>query len=959
LLLSNDTTQPAETRVTLVGIAILDLIKSMSSFVNHAPKTAIYYPNKSNHINIGIGEEIIPVSHDDGALSFEIRHFIDKSFLDSLPEAAGQIVPCVPQINGPITNASGTRVLGMLEKPLQFNVLLEKGAEVTVHNRVVLHGLNASHMNGKTGTKGKFHKTKGRFSVKLDESGKSLLVKEVNLRKLDLVSTRQRTQNQNACEEEKGNSSKSQLSQVMYPFVAVKVSLANIVVVENFPVPLHISMKQLQYPTLVEFEATMTVHETERAFAFRMNGSQIGLDALIHNARVSTGSNKGLNREVFSKLFWNGSPELDEKYKNHPFWNSDSMCRGWTNNLKQQQQALFLKLQQKVYKNCIHCQMEEYEKGVDTSLVKEGGQCYPPWKEELVVPLAKTYNWQRMESNDSSMLCFLRLSTEDSIDEKLAAPWKEILHVWPLTGTVGIYHTHPTEDTLEYFKKEMNFTKFVRIMMNPRIHSDTYWKNEMMLDFANNRVKHTLQIVELIKEGKKLDQEEAEEQKKYNEDTENGSTMFGGPNPNLGMPGALIPDDQKKPPPKTWPLRGFVRVNPDDTNEYPAAVCRDDPSTFVPQALGEHGRVRKWGLYNDNEDPRDEIANMMRDVQQRNNNLHWYRHHFNPKRQFINALIKRKIALKHVPEIKAILSTKLMVLRVALLGCEDKVWRRIIVPAATSLAVFHDQILISVMGWARAYHGYVFEDPTDGTVFGPQRNSGYIDMMHAEGSFHCIADDRRVPLGLLLQGGVGAQLYWTYDLGDKYEHVIVLEELQDMDNSKTAAEAVVVIDGCGACPPEDGNGIPEKYCRDYAGFLSYYKKKPKKCRQIIRDVERKACNYCIPPSTSGYERKQIKFNPLVFDLEYHRQLLAVSIAGPRIEKPSGLGPAGKGINEFRDSTASCAACGDTVKVLKKCACLLVRYCSPDCQKSGWKEHKLICPVHIAKKKAKRKKKKKN
>ena len=429
--------------------------------------------------------------------------------------------------------------------------------------------------------------------------------------------------------------------------------------------------------------------------------------------------------------------------------------------------------------------------------------------------------------------------------------------------------------------------------------------------------------------------------------------ILGGVNPNLGMPGALIPDDQKKPPPKTWPLRGFVRVNPDDTNEYPAAVCRDDPAHFVPQALGEHGRVCKWGLYYNNEDPRDEMASMMRDVQQHNNNLHWYRHHFNPKRQFINALVKRKLASKHVPEINALLSTKLMVLRVALSGCEDQVWRRIIVPAATSLAVFHDQILIPVMGWARAYHGYVFEDPTDGSVFGPQRNSGYIDMMHAR-SFHCIADDRRVPLGLLLQGGVGAQLYWTYDLGDKYEHVIVLEELQDMDSSKTAAEAVVVVDGGGACPPEDGNGIPDKFCRNYTGFLSYYKKKPKKCRQIIRDVERLACNY----SSCWLTNQPRKFNPLVFDLEYHRQRLAVSITGPRIEKPSGLGAAGVGINEFRDSTASCAACGDTVKVLKKCPCHLVRYCSTICQQSGWKEHKLICPVNIAKKEAKKKKKKK-
>ena len=48
------------------------------------------------------------------------------------------------------------------------------------------------------------------------------------------------------------------------------------------------------------------------------------------------------------------------------------------------------------------------------------------------------------------------------------------------------------------------------------------------------------------------------------------------------------------------------------------------------------------------------------------------------------------------------------------------VWRRFRLPGSTNLPVLRDQVLTVVMGWARAYHGYAFEDPSDGSWFGPK-----------------------------------------------------------------------------------------------------------------------------------------------------------------------------------------------------------------------------------------------
>ena len=77
--------------------------------------------------------------------------------------------------------------------------------------------------------------------------------------------------------------------------------------------------------------------------------------------------------------------------------------------------------------------------------------------------------------------------------------------------------------------------------------------------------------------------------------------------------------------------------------------------------------------------------------------------------------------------------------------------QRFQLPGSTNLPVLHDQVLIVVMGWARAYHRRAFEDPTDGSCFGPKTYIGGIDDMHIQMQYFALADDRKLPLALPLQ----------------------------------------------------------------------------------------------------------------------------------------------------------------------------------------------------------------
>ena len=88
----------------------------------------------------------------------------------------------------------------------------------------------------------------------------------------------------------------------------------------------------------------------------------------------------------------------------------------------------------------------------------------------------------------------------------------------------------------------------------------------------------------------------------------------------------------------------------------------------------------------------------------------------------------------------------------------------------------HFIYIIRITSCYIAYHGYMFLKTADGTILGPDRNDGYIDMMHA-GIHHIkVIDDRKWPLAFLLQQPGDTCLY-TYDLGDNFEHILLLEEV--------------------------------------------------------------------------------------------------------------------------------------------------------------------------------------
>lgn len=114
------------------------------------------------------------------------------------------------------------------------------------------------------------------------------------------------------------------------------------------------------------------------------------------------------------------------------------------------------------------------------------------------------------------------------------------------------------------------------------------------------------------------------------------------------------------------------------------------------------------------------------------------------------------------------------------------VWRRLLVPADTGLDRLHEAI-VAAFGW-QGYHMHFFTSGPD--EFGvPDPELGFID-------------ERRVSLGQLI-GGVRDRLLYTYDLGDNWEHEIVVEELLDADPE---VRYPVLLAAKGACPPEDCGG---------------------------------------------------------------------------------------------------------------------------------------------------------
>jgi len=136
-------------------------------------------------------------------------------------------------------------------------------------------------------------------------------------------------------------------------------------------------------------------------------------------------------------------------------------------------------------------------------------------------------------------------------------------------------------------------------------------------------------------------------------------------------------------------------------------------------------------------------------------------------------------------------------IKVTLLGTDPPIWRRLLVPAALTLAQLHD-VVQTAMGWQ---NGHMHEFRAGQRYFGkPDPDDRSMGMDPVE-------NERTARLSEVLRKN-GPKLIYTYDLGDSWEHAIVMEKQLPVDPN---AKYPICTDGQLACPPEDCGGIPGFY----------------------------------------------------------------------------------------------------------------------------------------------------
>jgi hypothetical protein len=136
-------------------------------------------------------------------------------------------------------------------------------------------------------------------------------------------------------------------------------------------------------------------------------------------------------------------------------------------------------------------------------------------------------------------------------------------------------------------------------------------------------------------------------------------------------------------------------------------------------------------------------------------------------------------------------------IKVTLLGTRPPIWRRLHVPSSLTLAQLHDAVQ-TAMGW----HGGHMHEFRSGQRYFSEPDPEYRSM-----GMDPAENERKVRLSDVLRK-TGNKLIYTYDLGDSWEHAIVLEKQLPVD---PIASYPVCTDGQLACPPDDCGGIPGFY----------------------------------------------------------------------------------------------------------------------------------------------------
>ncbi len=128
-------------------------------------------------------------------------------------------------------------------------------------------------------------------------------------------------------------------------------------------------------------------------------------------------------------------------------------------------------------------------------------------------------------------------------------------------------------------------------------------------------------------------------------------------------------------------------------------------------------------------------------------------------------------------------------LKITIDGIAPPIWRTIRVPETFSLNKLHHIIQLS-FGWTNS-HLY---------MFGEYENKIGDPILWEDDEYPTLWD-KKVKIKDVLQN-VGDELKYEYDMGDGWEHMVVLERIED-GGSKIAR----CLDGARAAPPEDCGGI--------------------------------------------------------------------------------------------------------------------------------------------------------
>jgi hypothetical protein len=126
-------------------------------------------------------------------------------------------------------------------------------------------------------------------------------------------------------------------------------------------------------------------------------------------------------------------------------------------------------------------------------------------------------------------------------------------------------------------------------------------------------------------------------------------------------------------------------------------------------------------------------------------------------------------------------------LKITLRDIKPPIWRRILVAPEIKLNKLHDVLQI-VMGWTNS-HLHQFDTPL-----------GYF----ADPDFELeeVESSKKITLQSVLSGPK-SHIRYQYDLGDSWDHQIVLEKVVELDEPVFAR----CLTGARACPPEDCGGI--------------------------------------------------------------------------------------------------------------------------------------------------------